>query len=185
MGERGPLPKSKKELEATGSARAKNRADLERPQSGKGIQEPPDYLTDSERAHWVRLLPKALEMKTYQNADHDSFAQLCRCLNTLLKVQAQLEKDGYLVKVSYGTADGNKTTYRESPLFSTEKRCILNYNQFASQFGFSPLARTRLQITPYKKGAGDSKGPTTPGPQDDGNPKLAKIHKMMNIKKTG
>ena len=106
MGRFGPLPKSKKELEATGSARAKNREELERPQSGKGIQEPPDYLTDSECVHWARLLPKAIEMKTYQNADHDSFAQLCRCLNTLLNVQNKLIETGYLIEVKYGNGEG-------------------------------------------------------------------------------
>lgn len=180
--------KTKKELEASGSTRAKDRVDTERPQSGKGIKKPPDYLNEKERKIWDRLLPKALEMKTYKNADHDSFAQLCRSLNTLLAIQDELTKVGFVSEVTYEVGQGQDrqtvTATKESPLFLTEKRCIHNYNTFAAQFGFNPMARTRLQITPYQKGSVNIPEPVEPGP--DGNPdgSLSLVQRMMNIKET-
>lgn len=187
VGKRGPLPKSKSELNATGSSRAKNATDMERPQSGKGTQEPPEYLNEDECKIWARLLPKALEMKTYKNADHDSFGQLCRALNTLLSVQKKLIETGFVVEVNYEDKSGQVKTFKESPLFSTEKRCILNYNTFAAQFGFNPMARTRLQINPFQKGGPieATPEPIGPGPQEPTDDKSSKILEMMNIKRTG
>jgi len=180
--------KTKNELTASGSSRAKDRVDTERPQSGRGIKKPPEYLTDEETKIWDRLLPKALEMKTYKNADHDSFAQLCRSLNTLLTVQKKLIEVGFVSETTYEIGQGKErqtvTATKESPLFLTEKRCIHNYNTFAAQFGFNPMARTRLQITPYQKGAAIQPAPNSPDPDDDGKPPNHKILEMMNINRT-
>lgn len=180
--------KTKKELTASGSVRAKDRVDTERPQSGRGIKKPPEYLTAEETKIWDRLLPKAIEMKTYKNADHDSFAQFCRALNTLLIVQKELIKVGFVTQVTYEVGQGKErktvTGTKESPLFLTEKRCILNYNTFAAQFGFNPMARTRLQINPYQKGATGVPTPTLPDSDDDGPGPSGKILEMMNLNKT-
>lgn len=190
MGDRGPRKQTKSEL-TPGSWRAKNAKDapdtpdLERPQSGKGIKKPPEYLTEEECEIWARLLPKALEMKTYKNADHDSFAQLCRSLNTLLKVQEAIAKKGPIIEATWevGQGQGRKTITgaRENPLFITEKRCMYNYNMFAMKFGFDPASRNKLQILPYQK-AGPEMNPDTSEPKDPDDPMRAKIFKMMNIK---
>lgn len=181
--------KTKKQLVASGSTRAKERIDTERPQSGKGIKQPPEYLNKDEMAIWARLLPKAIEMKTYKNADHDSFALLCRCLNTLLKVQDKLIETGFVHESTYEVGQGKDrktvTGLKESPLFVVEKRCILNYNTFAMQFGFNPMSRTRLQITPYQQGGAASPEPIDPGPDGEDDPKKSKILEMMNLKKIG
>ena len=181
--------KTKKKLIASGSPRAEERIDTERPQSGKGIEKPPAYLNKEERKIWARLLPKALEMKTYKNADHDSFAQFCRAQNTLLIIQAKLAKAGFVSKVTYEVGQGEDrrtvTATKENPLFLTEKRCILNYNTFAAQFGFNPMARTRLQITPYQTKRPADVEPARPGQPGNQDAKLSLVEKMMNIEKTG
>ena len=180
--------KTKDQLTASGSTRAKDRIDTERPQSGKGIKKPPEYLNDAECKIWARLLPKALEMKTYRSADHDSFALFCRALNTLLAIQAELIKVGFVAEVTYEVGQGKErrtvTAMKESPLFLTEKRCIHNYNIFAAQFGFNPMARTRLQITPYQKGVSNVPEPVEPDPGGDPDGKLSLVQGMMNIKET-
>lgn len=181
MGKRGPTGKTKKELEASASWRAKDKIDTERPQSGKGLKKPPEWMTNDERVIWDRLLPKAIEMKTYQKADHDSFGQLCRIFNDLLNVQDILSKHGYCQEVEIVSGKGDdistKIVLRENPMVKTMKTLTALYNTYATQFGFNPLSRTRLQILPYQK-APASGSTDDPGPNKDEGRKLELLGKM-------
>lgn len=186
MGKRGPTGKTKKELNASGSWRAKDKIDTDRPQSGKGLKKPPEWMNDNERVIWDRLLPKAIEMKTYQKADHDSFGQMCRIFNDLLGIQEMISKHGYYQEVEIVSGKGDeistKTVLRENPMVKTQKTLTSLYNTYSMQFGFNPLSRTRLQITPYQ--AAPAASPTEPGPNEDEDRKLRLMEKM-GIRKTG
>lgn len=195
-GKRGPKSKSARELLASGSKLTPGGDDgpeLEQPQTGRGSNKPPEWMTEGECLIWDDFLPKAREMKTYGKADHFSFGQFCKAANDLLDAQAELKKVGLTYNTYYTSGSGDDAEARKSPkkspLIDVVRVCRDTYNKYADQFGFNPLARTRLKIVPYQ-----AKAPTTPAPvgvipgappADDG-PGMSDedLQKMMRIEPT-
>lgn len=185
---RGRKPKTAAQLKASGSRRGKDRedgVDLERPQSGKGIDSPPSWLNEEEVKIWEDFHPKAVEMKTYQNADHFSFGLFCRAAYDLLQATQALREAGYIYNTYYLSGSGDDAEQKENPkkhpLVDIERIKRDTYNSFADQFGFNPLARTRLQIVPYH-----AKSIPTPGGKPSGPETIneEEFLRQMGIKKT-
>ena len=89
MGEKGSHKKTAEDFKKTRSWRkpvVSDDIEMEMPQSGRGKEDPPDWLTEEEVEIWRDFLPKALEMKTYGNADHFSFALFCRAACDLRRI---------------------------------------------------------------------------------------------------
>ena len=156
-GDRGPKSKSRRDLMASGSTRkytGDDSPELEQPQTGKGIETPPEWMTDQEKDIWFDFLPKAKEMKTYGKADHFSFGQFCKAASDLLIAQADLAKSGLTYNTYYTSGSGDEAKAQKSPkknpLIDVVRVCRDTYNKYADQFGFNPLARTRLKIVPYQ-----------------------------------
>lgn len=182
-GLRGPKSKTEAELKASGSwrkAKDTDEVELENPQSGRGDENPPEWLTEDEVRIWGQFLPKALEMKTYSNADHFSFGLFCRAANDLLSVMAELQTQGAIYDASFYSKDGTeKSVPKKHPLVDVERVRRDTYNKYADQFGFNPLARTRLKIAPYVKIPVPSVSDAGAGPVSDDE-----FQDMMGIKKT-
>ena len=145
--------KSKSDLNATGSWRAKNAKDnieLERPVSGTADNSPPDWLTDEEATIWVDFVSKANEMKTFKKADHFAMGLFCRCACDLLKAQKDLRLKGTMYAAVYYSKDGDENSVpKKHPLMEIVKQFADEFNKYAMQFGFNPLSRTKLMIVPY------------------------------------
>ena len=183
MGKRGPKKKSDDELRASGSRIAAGRGDeieLERPQSGKGNKTPPSWLTHDEVEIWEEFLPIALEMKTYQKADRFAFGLFCRAARDLLAVQKAVKEEGTVFDATFFSKDGElKSTPKKHPLVDVERIKRDSFLKLADQFGFNPLARTRLKIVPYQK------APAPSVPDAEADPiEGDEFDNMMGIKKT-
>ena len=182
-GKRGPKSKSKADLKASGSWResiASDEVEIDNPVSGKGIKTPPSWLTEDEVMIWNDFLPKALEMKTYSNADHFSFGLFCRAANDLLAIDKELKDAGVIHEVEYVSSGAEtKSVLKKHPLVDVQRIRRDTFMKFADQFGFNPLARTKLKIVPYTKLPTPSvANPDLPPIEDD------EYDDMMGIKKT-
>lgn len=185
-GERGPESKSKSELKKTNTWRQKNApvesegGAMETPVSGRGIETPPSWLTKAEVKIWKEFLPKAIEMKTYQNADHFSFGLFCRAACDLLDAQRALKSEGVVYDGTFFSKDGAKQTVpKKHPLVDVERVKRDTFLKFSDQFGFNPMARTRLKIVPFVKKPQPSVADLDADPIDDGE-----FMDMMGIDKT-
>lgn len=186
MAKPGPKGKTKEELRASGSWREPTEDqpdELENPQSGRASETPPTWLIKPEVVIWKKLVPKALEMKTFKDADHDTFALFCRSLHKLIEMQKRIEKHGDTIVVTYQVGSGSDKKLididKESPLVRMERALQVSFNQYSNQFGFNPLARTRLKIVPYTKIPVPSAPVPDPKPNNED-----RIDRMMGIKKT-
>ena len=170
--------KSKEELKASGSWRAKKFKDnieLERPVSGTADINPPEWLTEHEIAIWHDFVVKANEMKTFKKADHFAMGQFCRCAHNLLNAQKQLESSGPTYDAVYYSKDGDENSVpKKHPNLEIVKQFADEFNKFALQFGFNPLSRTKLMIVPYDVDTGTGK--------DEGAIQANEFRKMMGLK---
>ena len=170
MGKRGPAKKTAQELKESGSWRGKlkpGEVELERPVSGKASQEPPEWLDEDSLKIWDEFGPKAMEMKTFKNADTFSFGLFCKAASELIKVLKQLDATGYVYEAVYYSKDGDEqVSPKTHPLVAVVKSLRDDYNKYAMEFGFNPLSRTKLMIVPYDVNEDKDTGP---GPIDEKN----------------
>jgi P27 family predicted phage terminase small subunit len=139
MGQRGPAPKSKKELAKRGSWRAKDRADdLEMPNKAPTA---PTALSREAKAEWKRLVALLEPRGVLSEGDRIGLTVLCE----LWAEDRELGK--LLGKLPTGTNDWKR-------VFTARQDVRKQLKDWCARFGLTPADRTRVKVDTGKDGNG-------------------------------
>lgn len=151
MGRRGPKPTPTKVLRAAGSWLAKTRPD--EPDATAGIPDPPEYLNDGARRHWMRLVPMLRDTGLLGLEYRDALGDLCHALDQRDRIAVVMNEIFDTDRVS-SDAPELADTFRELRKLSDAVfgRCAKGY----ALFGMSPADRARV-TSGKANGKADSK----------------------------
>jgi len=141
MGQRGPAPVGKKDLERRGSRRAKDRPDdLEfEPKAPKR----PASLKGEAKAEWNRIIPLLVDKGVVSEVDRAALIALCQAW---ADYQDFREAASRLVK---GSMDWRR-------MVSAKHEAFAEWQSLAQRFGLTPADRPRVKINSPK--AKDAEG---------------------------
>ena len=103
----------------------------------------PPHLDAEAKKEWKRLCKLLLKMDVLSEADGMALACLCQTWSTLVKAQAKLNETGMLFKTPSGYVQQN-------PLVGIVGACIDTVTKLGQEFGLTPAARGRLQLSEFK-----------------------------------
>jgi P27 family predicted phage terminase small subunit len=107
---------------------------------------PPDFLSDEARAEWARVVPELSRLRLLTILDIAPLAAYCASFGRWIEAERILarmaaedpETKGLTVRGALGTAILN-------PMLKAARLSAQDMLRFATEFGFSPAARTRIQ----------------------------------------
>jgi P27 family predicted phage terminase small subunit len=115
------------------------------PEIAVAAPEPPPFLSEYAREEWRRVAPEAHRLKLLSNLDRACFAAYAesyarwRTAEEALALMAANDPvmQGLLVK-------GKRGTVIENPLVYIARQAARDMVRYASEFGFTPAARSRI-----------------------------------------
>lgn len=128
---RKPLPRGLRELKA-GRLHAQSAGPV-------SIPDMPAWLDDDAKAEWARLMPELESRGLLTVLDMASFAMYCQCWSQIKTATVLLRKDGMIVLGSTGQN-------RVNPLAQHIKELYVQMRAYATEFGFTPSSRSRVDI---------------------------------------
>ena len=147
MGRRGPKPTPTSILKLRGSARARSRAN--EPELPELDEEPkcPAWFPPVAVRKWTEVIDSLRTMGLLTAADLDQVQFYCVAYAKWIKAEAKLKRGGEVVTHKNGV-EGRSHWLRIAG------DAMDRMMKIAAEFGFSPAARTRLQV-PGSKQPGD------------------------------
>jgi P27 family predicted phage terminase small subunit len=110
----------------------------------------PDGLSEAAQRMWERTAPILLKLGTLTIADGAEFAGFCQSYADWLDAQALIAEYGQLVKEPIvnraGDVVGNRLKKNPACTIASDMKKAMR--AFASDFGLSPAARTRVHASP-------------------------------------
>lgn len=91
---------------------------------------PPAWLTKEAKAEWKRVLPYLVEAGYLTEADLPGVENYCIAMGKVREIEALFRAGGL-----------------DHKLFGMQNRAMQTARQLAAEFGISPVARTRLNLT--------------------------------------
>lgn len=134
----GPAPKPTKIKELRGNP-GKRRLNKNEPQPRNGSIVCPAHLTGIARQEWNRLAPQLREIGLLTDVDLVNFEGLCVAYQRAREADRSVAKDGLQISSEYGGS-------RANPNVEISRKCWIEVRKFAQEFGFSPSARSRLEV---------------------------------------
>ena len=138
MGKRGPKPKSKRDLHASGSWRAAKRG--EPPQSPKMDDlTPPKCLKDNGREWWNAIVPDKAASGLVRDDDRMALTILACCVDQYHDCLRDIAEHGLVVRESGKLPKAN-------PAVQTASMVAATYARYSAKFGLTPLDRDGLSV---------------------------------------
>lgn len=165
MGRRGPLPKPTS-LKAAAGNPGKRRLNDAEPLPPSGEVSPPAWMSGEALKIWAQMAPIAITMQTLTIADVLTFARYCESFARYIELKRFLMSKGasgttYAVKGS----DGKSVRYvAELPQAAEYRRLHEILIKLEEHFGFTPAARSRIQV---EKGGASPSAPVAPLTPED------------------
>src|SRR5512143_3246430 len=132
---RKPKPTALKRLEGNPGKRALNHAEP-RP---KGVMpEPPDHLSDEEKAKWKLIVQELHSLGLLTKIDVDALARYCTIFVRWIKAEKMVREKGEIIK----TAAGNII---QNPYLSIANRALDQLSKLGAEFGMTPSSRSRVK----------------------------------------
>lgn len=155
---RKPTPTNLRVLRGNPGKRAFNREEPE-PLLPPAPPEPPDYLTGYGREEWQRIAEELFRLKLLTVVDIQPLAAYCEAYDSFRtateKLREMAARDpvmaGLLVKTSKGGV-------MQNPLFLTKRQSANDMVRYATEFGFTPAARSRISTIESERTAGKFDG---------------------------
>lgn len=136
---RPPLPSKVKSLRST-SRKCREVVDSTPVVTSLVDVKAPTHLTGEAKKMYTRLVSQLFAMGYLAEIDVDALSLYAYEYSELIKLQRQLQKEGYVVEEE--TKSG--TTLKEHPLHKVVMKKLAAVNALGSQFGWSPVSRVRL-----------------------------------------
>lgn len=141
MGRRGPAAKPTVLKEREGTARA-DRAPKHEAQPTLGVPDCPSGVSrdkDAKRC-WDVLAPQLQKLNLVALTDGAVLEGLCRSYSVAVQADRVIKSKGVVIKTPYGL--------QQNPAISISRLAWAEVRKFASEFGLSPAARTRVNAPP-------------------------------------
>lgn len=136
---RPPLPSKVKTLRAT-TRKCREVVDSTPVVTSLVDVKAPAHLTGEAKKVYTRLVSQLFNMGYLAEIDVDVLSLYAFEYSELIKLQRQLQKEGYIVE----EVTKNGTTLKEHPLHKVVMKKLAAVNALGSQFGWSPVSRVRL-----------------------------------------
>lgn len=132
-----PTPTALKQLRGNPGRRALPDSEPEAP--GRPIC--PSFLSDYAKTEWRYIVPQLEEMGVIGKVDRAVLVAYCEAFSTFRQaVEAlQREMNGLVIR----THNGN---YVQNPWISIKNRAAQDMLKYATEFGMTPSARTRIEV---------------------------------------
>lgn len=148
MGRRGPAPQPTvlQMLRGDPGKRAKARAKKEM-RIASGLPSTPKFLTGKARAEWNRISRLYGELtangqKLLTEADMVALACYCQAYADMLHAIEMIAKHGDVYPIR--NEDGTVKYLQQSPWVAMKHKAMIAVKTFATEFGFTPSSRTRV-----------------------------------------
>lgn len=132
---RKPKPTALKRLEGNPGKRALNHAE---PRPKSAMPEPPEHLSDEEKAKWKLIVQELHSLGLVTKIDVDALAMYCTIFVRWIKAEKMVREKGEIIK----TAAGNII---QNPYLSIANRAIDQLNKLGAEFGMTPSSRSRVK----------------------------------------
>ena len=140
---RKPTPRNLKLVRGNPGKRALNEAE---PQPEVEVPEPPDFLGEVARKHFMVTARQLTELRVMTKIDADALALYAQSFATWRAAVLEMADTGPVME----TKAGNLIQH---PHFSVANRAYEQMRQMLSEFGLTPASRTRI-----KTDGGDGEG---------------------------
>lgn len=139
MGVRGRRPKPT-QLKVISGNPGKRPLNLSEPKP-EGPAQCPAWLDGGGKAEWRRVAPHLEKMGLLTAVDMAAFACYCDAVSKLEQANNKIESLGLIAKTGGGGA-------KVSPYFTIRSKAMEEIRAFASEFGFTPSSRGRIEMPP-------------------------------------
>ncbi|MCE7072000.1 phage terminase small subunit P27 family [Dyadobacter sp. CY327] len=146
---RPPKPTAQKVLE--GTARADRMLSNEMmPAKIEHIPSPPRYLTDNAKKEWKLVCADLIELDMLAGVDLSLLSAYCQEMADYVMACEKLKDPeiGYVMTIA---REGGSSYSQQTPWVSIKNTALGNALKLANQFGFTPAARSRIQMKPKEE----------------------------------
>jgi len=138
----GPSPTPTKLKELRGTTRP-DRAPAHEPQPLATKVTCPRWLPSAAKREWRRIAPELVRLGLLTVADRAALAAYCEAWAEAIMAHETLQREGY----TFETEKGYRGVH---PMVAVKNKALLRMRAFASEFGMTPSARTRISVEPPK-----------------------------------
>jgi P27 family predicted phage terminase small subunit len=138
MGKRGPAPKPTA-LRLIEGNRGKRPLNKSEPKPTPVRPTRPEWMLPEAKREWNRVVPELERMGLLTAVDRAALAAYCQAYARAVQAEAVLRKSG----ISFVTPNGYEQQRPEVAIARAEWQMV---RAFASEFGFTPAARTRISV---------------------------------------
>jgi P27 family predicted phage terminase small subunit len=146
---RAPIPTALKIAEGNPGHRPINKTE---PKPSPAAPSCPKHLQGPAREEWRKRVPELASLGLLTKLDTGALEMACVAYGEWREALAELAKSKPVLK----TTSGN---YIQNPYTSIANTARRDYLRFATQFGFTPSARTRIKSETRVDEADDLEGP--------------------------
>lgn len=153
-----PIPTHLKVLRGNPGKQKLNREEPE-PTLPPAPPEPPPYLTGYAREEWERLSTELFRLKLLTVVDIQPLAAYCQAYDSFRtateKIKEMAVRDPVMGALMIKT---RHNSFMQNPLFLTARQSANDMVRYASEFGFTPAARSRISTVEAQRTAGKFDG---------------------------
>lgn len=108
------------------------------------VPKPPTYLTRPARSEWLSVCKELLDLGMLHRVDLALLSAYCQEMGNYINANKELKDGGYVLTID--RQDGSEYSM-PSPWVAIKNKSLDNALKIASQFGFTPSARTKISTT--------------------------------------
>lgn len=132
-----PAPTADKELRGNPGKRPLNKNEA-KPHKLTELPEPPDYIGDYGAREWNRVGPELIKLGLMSTVDLQVFEAYCLNVQLMVDARKAIADKGMLVNGARGKV--------RNPAIAAFASASTAIRGFASEFGLSPSARSRIKL---------------------------------------
>lgn len=146
MGRRGPSPTPTNVLKLRGSTLVTKSREANEIKGPQGRPKCPAWLDEEAKAAWKQVVPMLDHMGVLTKADANALARYCRFWSRWRKAEDFIDEHGEVYPLKDDA--GNVKCVQQWPQVSIAHKLAQLLTRLEQEFGLTPSARARLQMTP-------------------------------------
>ena len=111
------------------------------------IPEPPEFLSDTAREEWDRLVPELEKLGLISHLSRATIASYCQAYSRWKEAEERLLEEDYVLM-------GEKGGVYQNPWLAIANKAMEQLLKIGAEFGMTPSSQSRVSATPTAKPAG-------------------------------
>ena len=149
MGRRGPPATPTSVLKLRGSTLVTKEREAREVKGPSGTPTCPRWLDDDAKAAWKHVVPILEGMGVLTRADGNALSRYCRLWSRWRKAESFIDEHGECYPLK--DEEGKIKYVAPWPQVSIANKLAQQLTRLEQEFGLTPSARARLQLSPVKK----------------------------------